>query len=193
MAQLAENKKYLRLIWGLSIAIPVVVAILLFSPTKLSVAGGWVHFLPHLNGVLNSATTVVLLLGFYFIRKKNIPLHRLCMTIAFTLGSIFLVSYVIYHGAAENTLFGDINGNGTLEASELAAVGGLRTFYIILLISHIIMAAVVVPFVLLAFYFALTKRFERHKKIVKFTLPIWLYVSITGVWVYLMISPYYMY
>ncbi|MTI30545.1 DUF420 domain-containing protein [Xanthovirga aplysinae] len=186
-----KENKYLGLIAVLSVAIPVVVAILLFSPTKFGVAGEWVKFIPHLNGVLNTATSLALITGFIFIKNKNVEMHRLCMTVAFIFGAIFLVGYVIYHSSAPSTVFGDLNGDGVLSEAEKAAVGGLRVVYLVLLITHIILAAVVVPFVLLAFYFALSNKIVKHKKIVKFTLPIWLFVSVSGVIVYLMIKPYY--
>ena len=173
-----ENEKfYFRLIIILSVAIPVVVAILLFSPAKFAVEGGWIKFLPHLNGVINTATAVALIAGRYFIKKGNIQMHRTLMYSAFTLGSIFLVSYVIYHSTTAATHFG---GEGII-----------KIIYFFLLITHIVLAAIVVPFVLLAMYFAITGKILQHKKTVKWTFPIWLYVSITGVIVYLMISPYY--
>jgi putative membrane protein len=187
-----SQKSYTKLIWVLSIAIPVVVAILLFSPEKIQGAGDWVYMLPHLNATFNSITTLVLLLGFYFIKKKNIKAHKSMMSIAFTLGSLFLVSYVIYHSTADSTVYGDINGNGILdEAEKSKSLTFWRGFYIGILLPHIVLAAVVVPFVLFAFYYALTDKIEKHKKIVKWTFPIWLIVSITGVVVYFMISPYY--
>lgn len=190
---LASKKKsnYLVLIWVLSIAIPVVVSILLFMPAKVDVKSGWVSVLPHLNAILNSVTAVALIAGFIFIRKKQIAYHRLCMLIAFSLGSLFLISYVIYHASAPSTVFGDIDGNGMLDESELLQLGNSRVIYLIILLSHILLAIVVVPFVLLALFHAFNNRFDRHKKIVKYTLPIWLFVSISGVVVYLLISPYY--
>lgn len=186
-----KEDNYLIIIWMLSVVIPVVVAILLFMPTKIDVKSQWVSVLPHLNGILNTATSVALILGFIFIRNKKIAYHRISMLIAFTLGSLFLISYVIYHASAPSTVFGDINGNGILEESELLELGSLRSIYLVILLSHILLAIVVVPFVLIALFHALNRRFDKHKKIVRYTLPIWLYVSITGVIVYLMISPYY--
>jgi putative membrane protein len=171
-----ERKSYLWII-VISVLIPVVVALLLFMPTRLNLGADFVYFLPHLNGVINTATSIALLAGYFFIGKKNIALHRASMSTAFILGSIFLVSYVVYHASAESTIFG---GEGII-----------RGVYYFLLITHIILAAVVVPFVLFAFYFALSGKIDKHKKIVKYTFPIWLYVSVTGVIVYLMISPYY--
>lgn len=188
----AKNEgSYLKIIWVLSILIPIVIAILMYTPSKFSVESGWVSFLPHLNGILNSATTVALIAGYFFIRQKQVAYHKVCMLVAFSLGSLFLVSYVVYHASAPSTIFGDTNGNGILEELEAMSLGNLRVLYLIILLSHILLAIIVVPFVLFALYYAINKKFEKHKKIVKYTLPIWLYVSVTGVIVYLMISPYY--
>ena len=191
MLKAANENRYLTLIGILSVVIPLAVAVLLFSPSKLDVEGGWVDLLPHLNGMINTATSIALIAGLVFIKQKKIQYHRSAMLIAFVLGAIFLISYVIYHSSAESTVYGDLNGNGTLEATETSSLGFLRTIYLVILISHIILAAVVVPFVLLALYFALSDKIVKHRKIVKFAYPIWLYVSVTGVIVYLMISPYY--
>lgn len=191
MIQITEDKKYLTIIGFLSVFIPLAVAILLFSPTKLGIEGGWIEFLPHLNGAINTATSIALVAGLVFIRQGKIHHHRSAMVTAFILGALFLVSYIIYHASADSTVFGDANGNGILDPSEASSVNSLRTVYLGILITHIILAAVVVPFVLLAFFFALTNRIDKHKKIVKFTYPIWLYVSVTGVVVYLMIKQYY--
>lgn len=187
----AGEKRNLWIIGVLSIAIPMVVAVLLFMPAKLDLAASWAQMLPGLNAVMNSATSLALIAGFIFIRKGEIKLHRFSMMSAFILGSIFLVSYVIYHSTMPGTKFGDLDSDGLVSAAELAETGGLRSVYFVILISHIILAIVVVPFVLLAMYFAISKQFDKHKKIVRFAWPIWLYVSVTGVLVYLMISPYY--
>jgi putative membrane protein len=187
-----NQQSYIKLIWVLSIAIPVLVAVLIFAPEKIEGAGDWVYILPHLNATFNTITTVVLLLGLYFIKQKNIKAHKSMMSIAFTLGSLFLVSYVIYHATADSTIYGDVNGNGILdEAEKTSDLMFWRGFYVVLLLSHILLAAIVVPFVLFAFYYALTDKIEKHKKIVKWTFPIWLFVSVTGVIVYAMVSQYY--
>ncbi|MGY6559543.1 MAG: DUF420 domain-containing protein [Nitritalea sp.] len=173
------NESTIRLwITIISIAVPVVVAILLFMPTKLDVASDWVYFLPHLNAVINSAATVALIAGLVFIKQNNISMHRTAMSTAFGLGAIFLVSYVIYHASAESTSFG---GEGTI-----------RTIYFFILISHIILAAVALFPILFAYYYGYTDQRAKHKKVVRFAYPIWLYVTVSGVVVYLMISPYYM-
>ena len=113
------------------------------------------------------------------------------MSSAFFLGVLFLVSYLLYHSTSDSTVFGDINSNGMLDDYEAEQVGSMRMIYLFILLSHIFFAVLVVPFVLFAFYFALTDRIEKHRKTVRFTLPLWLYVSVTGVLVYLMIRPYY--
>ena len=191
MNEKLNNRYSTPVIIIVSILIPLVVAVLLFIPYKLSFASDWVYFLPHFNGALNTSTTFTLVAGFIFIKRKNVNLHNKMMVTSFILGSIFLISYVIYHASAESTIFGDINRNGILEPVELEEIGSLRSFYLVLLVAHIVLAVFVVPFVLFAFYFALTDRIAKHKKVVRFTLPIWLFVSVSGVLVYLMIRNYY--
>lgn len=171
-----KEKRYYTLIRVLSVAIPLAVALLLGIRQKVDL-GDWTKPLPHFNAVLNTTTAVVLVTGLFAILKGNVSLHRLCMTIAFSLGSLFLVSYVLYHLSNESTKFG--------------GEGAIRYGYFFVLISHIVLSIVVVPFVLLALYYALSGQFERHKKTVRWAFPIWLYVSVTGVLAYLMISPYY--
>jgi putative membrane protein len=174
--QLAEARKANRVINTLAIAIPVAVALMLGIRLKVDL-GSWTNSLPFLNAIINSLTSVLLLLGLYFIKQKNVAAHRLTMLSAFTLGAVFLVSYILYHITHESTPFG--------------GEGWVRPVYYFLLISHIGLSIVVVWFVLRAVYFALSGQITRHKAIVKWAYPIWLYVSITGVIVYLMISPYY--
>jgi putative membrane protein len=171
-----KEKNYYNLIRILSIAIPVAVAVLLGIRQKVDL-GEWTKALPHLNAVINSLTAILLVLGFVFIKQKNVAMHRFAMQGAFVLGSLFLVSYVLYHLTNDSTSF--------------LGEGLIRYVYFFILISHILLSIGVVPLVLLAIYFALSNQIERHKKIVKWTFPIWLYVSITGVLAYVMISPYY--
>jgi putative membrane protein len=135
------------------------------------------YMLPTLNAFINGTCTLLLLTSYYFIRRKKIAVHKTINIITFMLSSLFLVSYVTYHYLAEETIFPHDNP--------------LRPFYLIILISHIILAALVLPLVLLSFYHGLQMNVARHKKLVRWTFPIWLYVTITGVIVYLMISPYY--
>ncbi len=177
MSNLVISEKRATLISNiLSIAIPVLVAILLGIRSKLDL-GAWTRILPHAIGVINTLTTFVLIVGLVSQRIGKIGLHRFAMTFAFSLGALFLVCYVTYHLSNPSTQFG-----GT---------GSFRFFYYFVLVSHISMSLVVLPLVLRAFLFALTNQFERHRRVAKFAFPIWLYVSTTGVIVYIMISPYY--
>lgn len=174
--QPVKEHKANQIINILSIVIPVAVAVLLGIRQKVDL-GVWTTYLPHINGVLNSITSLLLLMGLYFIRQKNIAAHKRTMLMAFALGSLFLVSYVLYHLTNESTAFG--------------GQGWIRPVYYFLLVSHIVLSVVVVWFVLRAVYFALSGQIARHKQTVKYAFPIWLYVSTTGVIVYLMIKPYY--
>ena len=172
-----SEKGIIRWISIIAVIVPVLVAILLFMPTKIDVASDWVYFLPHLNAVINSAATLALIAGVIFIKKGNIEYHRAAMTAAFGLGAIFLISYVVYHATAESTTFG--------------GEGWIRPVYYFILITHIVLAAVALFPILLAYYYGHTDQRVKHRKVVKFAFPIWLYVTVTGVIVYLMISPYY--
>lgn len=186
-----NTRLYFWLIVGLSILVPCLVALLFYIPQTGKLGALDVTLFPHINAILNSATSLSLISGYFFIKNKNIRLHRISMVSAFFLSSLFLIFYVIYHYQGSHTLFGDINHNGIVEISEKVKVSSIRYYYYILLISHIVLAAIVVPFVLFALYFAITNQIVKHKKIVKYTFPIWLYVAVTGVIVYFMIKPYY--
>ncbi len=190
-ATMTKDHTYIRLITAISVIIPIAVAVLLFMPVRLFTEADWVKLLPHINAVINSLTAVLLIAAVIMIKKGKIELHKKLMTTAFVLGSVFLVSYVIYHASIDSTKFGDVNGNGIVSDEELAEIGAMRSVYLVILLSHILLSIVVVPFVLFAFYYSLTDKIEKHKKVVKFTFPIWLYVSVTGVIAYLFISPYY--
>lgn len=176
MTHSSTEKRSTVVINLLSIVIPVVVAILLGIRTKVDL-GAWTRVLPHAIGGINTLTSILLVIGMIFLKAGKIQLHRYAMTAAFFLGGLFLVCYVTYHLSNPSTAYG-----GT---------GFYKNLYYFILISHIALSMVVLPLVLRAFFFAITEQFDRHKRIAKFAFPIWLYVSITGVLVYLMISPYY--
>ncbi|MCE7073375.1 MULTISPECIES: DUF420 domain-containing protein [unclassified Dyadobacter] len=173
---LEKKSKYERIINILAIVIPIAVAALLGIRQKVEL-GAWTKVLPHVIGVINTLTAVFLIAGFYFVKNNNISAHRKAMTGAFLLGAVFLVCYILYHISNQSTPFG---GEGVV-----------RPIYYFLLISHITLSIVVVWFVLRAVYFGYTNQIIEHRKAVKWAFPIWLYVSISGVVVYLMISPYY--
>lgn len=173
-----QNQLFKRIIILLSVAIPLVVAILYYViPKENAHLVEKVSFLPKLNAIFNTAVSVLLVLALYFIKKGDIKKHKTAMLSAFVCSALFLVSYVIYHFIAPSTSFG--------------GEGFIRYIYYFILISHIILAAVVLPFILFSFYFGLSGQTEKHKKLSKITWPMWLYVSVTGVLVYLMIAPYY--
>ena len=190
--ELTDNKAYLRIIYLISILIPVVVALLMLFPSKLSFAGEWVRLLPTAHAAINSLTVLTLLTAVWAVKNGNISLHRACMFASLFLGVLFLASYVTYHSSVESVKFGDFNHDGIVSDTELEKVGSSRLVYLIILASHILLSILVVPFVLFAFYYALTDQISKHKRIVKFTFPVWLYVSITGVVVYFMIKPFYL-
>jgi putative membrane protein len=132
------------------------------------------RFLPALEGVLNGLCAAALLAGFYFIRRGRVLAHRNAMITAFGLSVLFLVCYVAHHA-----LHGDMHFAGT---------GAIRSVYLSILISHIVLSMVALPLILITFFFSLTKRFRQHRAIARYTLPIWLYVSVTGVVVYALLA-----
>jgi putative membrane protein len=149
-------------------------------------------YLPLLNAFLNGTCSVLLLTSLYFIKNGNITVHKRLNILTFCLSSLFLVSYILFHYLMRNdTVYGDINGDGLLSKSELTNVGSLRKIYLWILVPHIVLAAGVLPLILLSFYRGLQMQVEKHKKLVRWAFPIWLFVTISGVVVYLMIKPYY--
>lgn len=187
------DKFIFRFVAAVSIFVFVVVLILnrKLIPAP-AVMPGFTHYLPKLNAILNGTCSVLLLISLYFIRQRNITMHKRINILAFILSSLFLVSYILFHWLLPHeTVFGDTNGDGILSPAESAAAGSTRTIYLVILISHIILAAGVLPLILLSFYRGLQMQVKKHKKLVRWAFPIWLYVTVTGVIVYLMVAPYY--
>jgi putative membrane protein len=188
---IAKNDRKAKLfIWTVSVIVFVAVAFL--SKFKLTVDLG---FNPHLfakaNAVINSAVAFLLVAGLITIKQKRYALHKIIMINAMVLSVLFLLSYIGHHLLAGETKYGDINHDGLVDEAELLQAGGLRTLYYIILITHIPLAAIILPFILFTAYRALTGEYEQHKKLTRFTWPVWFYVAVTGVIVYYMISPYY--
>ncbi len=171
--ELINEKKYNKLIVILSIVIPVVVAVLfgVKIDTELPV------FLPPIYACINALTALILVLAFVAIQNKKIVLHERLMKFAIGLSVLFLVMYVAYHMTSDSTKFG--------------GEGAIKYVYYIVLITHILLSIAVIPFVLITYVRAITNNIEKHKKIAKITFPLWLYVAVSGVVVYIMISPYY--
>jgi putative membrane protein len=176
-----NDKLISRIITAVSIIVLIVVVILQSKilnifPQKEAIPT-WVFSLPLLNAIINGTCSILLLLSLYFIKKKDIITHKKLNILTFILSALFLVSYIIFHATGIKTTYG--------------GVGTIRTVYYIILISHIILAAIVLPLVLFSFQKGLQMKVEEHRKLVRWTYPIWLYVTVSGVIVYLMISPYY--
>jgi putative membrane protein len=138
-------------------------------------AGRWM-FLPALNALLNGLSAISLCVGFYFIRHHNVGAHRASMILAFAFSSVFLISYIANHALHGDTIF--------------PGHGAVRTLYLSILASHIILSIIALPMVLTTFFFSLTGRFAMHRRIARWTFPIWLYVSVTGVVVFLFLRAY---
>ena len=167
-------KKYTPWVWILSIAIPVVVAILFLIKIPNVEP---LTFLPPVYAFINAITAVFLTIAYIAIKRKKIILHERLMKISIGLSVIFLVMYVAYHMTSDPTPYG---GEGII-----------RSVYYFILISHVILSIGIIPLVLVTYVRAISKLFADHKKIARYTFPIWMYIAVTGVIVYLMISPYY--
>ena len=170
---------FVPIIISLSVIIPIAVAFLMLFPNVFHIASENYDFssLPFFHAVLNGSTAILIFTGFVLIKNKKTELHKVTMLSAFSLSSIFLVSYVISKITNEPVPFG--------------GEGMIRDIYFFILISHILLSIPVLPLALFSIYRAMTGEIEQHKSIVKWTFPIWMYVSITGVLVYLLMSPYY--
>ena len=192
-----SNKKTLEQRFRLSIIlvsilIPTAVAILFTVKLKdFGIEVEPLSFLPPIYASINGLTALLLLMGVMAIKNGNKKVHERFMTMAIACSVVFLVMYVAYHMTADSTVYGDIDGNKILDATEKANAGSIRYVYLFILLSHIALSIVIIPLVLITYVRALAARFDKHRKIAKITFPLWLYVAVTGVVVYLMISPYY--
>lgn len=194
LLEVKNDKSIKVVIWITTIVICLAVTILQMHIFPVpDVIPSFIFKLPMINAILNGTCSVLLIFSLLAIKKRNIPLHRKLNLTAFLLSSLFLVCYVTAHYFIPDTRYGDLDHNGMLDAAESAAVSGIKPVYLVILLSHIFLAVIVFPMVLLSFYYGLTDQREKHKKLTRFSYPIWLYVTVTGVVVYLMISPYYNY
>jgi putative membrane protein len=185
-----NDSKAKLFIWAISIIVFIAVAVL--SKYKLEVALPFnVHLFASFNAIVNSVVTILLVAGLITIKSKNYLLHKRIMISAILLSVFFLLSYICHHLMAGETKFGDYNHDGVLSIDEKFSAGGIRIFYYVLLGLHIPLAAIVLPFILFTAYRALTGEYDKHKKLVRITWPLWFFVSVSGVLVYWMISPYY--
>jgi putative membrane protein len=150
-----------------------------------------VHLFALANAIINATVALLLLIGLIVVKQKNYRLHKTIMLTAMVLSVLFLVSYISHHLFAGEAIYGETDGVKGLSDAERTAAGGMRTLYLLILVTHIPLAGLALPFILFAAYRALTGEYEKHKKLVRIIWPVWLYVAVTGVIVYLMISPYY--
>lgn len=185
-----NDKKAKTLIFVFSAV--VFAAVVLLSRVKLNADLGFdVHLFAKANAIINSCVAVLLAIALVAVKSKNYTLHKNLMMTAMLLSILFLVSYICHHLFAGETRFGDVNHDGIVSELEKAAAGSSRMIYYILLGTHIPLAGIILPFILFSAYRALTGEFDKHRKLVRITWPIWFYVAVTGVVVYWMISPYY--
>ncbi len=169
-----KRDPYRWLVITLSIAVPLIIAVLLGMP---KIKGYDFSFLPPIYATINGVTAILLVCAWVAIRSRNRLLHQRLMKTCIALSALFLMLYVAYHMTSESTRYG--------------GEGAIRYVYFFVLITHVLLSVGVIPLVLITFTRALSGNFERHRKLARFTFPLWLYVAVTGVVVYLMISPYY--
>ena len=185
-----NDSKAKVLIWTVSII--VFLAVVVLSKVKLVLNLPFnVHVFATINAVINSIVAILLVAGLVTAKSKNYAVHKKIMLSAIILSVLFLVSYICHHLLAGETKYGDLDHDGILSFNETAMAGSTRIFYYILLLTHIPLAAIILPFILFTAYRALTGEYEKHRKLVRITWPVWFFVAVSGVVVYLMISPYY--
>lgn len=185
-----DDKSARILIWSVSIIIFIAIAFL--ADLKLNVKTSFdPHIFAAFNAIANSCVAVLLVAALVAVKKKKYLLHKKIMIAAIILSALFLVSYICHHLLSGETRFGDLNHDGILSPDEKLLAGSLRYVYYVILITHIPLAGIILPFILFTSYRALSGQYVKHKKLARITWPVWLYVAISGVVVYLLISPYY--
>lgn len=186
-----EQERTLKiLIWVVSAVVLLLVGVM--RQYKLPVPEGWdVGFLPAVNATLNALTAVALLFSLYYIKRGRVVAHRNANATALGLSVLFLLCYVVYHFTTPEVIYGDADHDGVLSAAESAAVAGIRPVYLVILLSHIALAGLLLPFILLTTLRALVGKYVQHAKMARVVWPLWLYVALTGPVVYLMLRSYY--
>lgn len=184
----ALEAKLNKLAWALSGVVLLLVGVMRRVKIPSPVDFG---FLPPIHATLNAVTALLLVGALVAIKRRRVDLHRNLIGASLGASTLFLLSYVAYHFTKTEVLFGDADHDGVLSAAERLAVAGVRPLYLVLLASHIVLAAAVLPFVLMTFTRAYTKQFARHKAMARWVFPLWLYVAVTGPACYLMLRPYY--
>ncbi len=185
-----NDKKASILIWVVSIIVFIAVAFL--EQVKFKVNLGFnPHIFATINAVINSIVAILLIAALLAVKANKYYLHKHFMIAAILLSILFLLSYICHHLLSGDSKYGDLNHDGILSADEKSLAGTARYIYYFILITHIPLAGIILPFILFTAYRALTGNYARHRKLARTTWPIWFYVAVTGVIVYLMIRPYY--
>lgn len=193
MLKASITKNDQKAYWLIGIfSVVVFLAVSVLTKIKLNVDLGFdVHIFAAFNAFVNATIAVLLVAALVAVKNAKYQLHKQLMMAALILSVLFLVSYIAHHLLAGEAKFGDADHDGIVTDAEKAAVGAVRTIYFIILITHIILAAIILPFILFTAYRALTAEFPLHKKLAKITWPLWFYVAVTGPIVYWMIKPFY--
>ncbi len=187
------NKNNKQAYWIIGVfSLIVFTTIIILGRVKLEVDLGFnVHVFATINAYINSIIAILLVAALVAVKQKKYSMHKKIMLGALLLSILFLLSYIAHHLLAGDAKFGDVNHDGVVTEAEKLAVGGIRNLYFVILVSHIFLATIILPIILLTAYRALTAEFPQHKKLARITWPLWFYVAVTGPIVYFMISPYY--
>lgn len=176
----------------ITFSVIVFIAVSALSRVQVKVDLGFdVHLFAKANAVINSLVSILLVIALIAVKRKNYLTHKSLMMTAMVLSILFLVSYICHHLFAGESIYGDVDHNGVVDSAEAAAVSSSRLIYRIILFTHIPLAGIILPFILYTAYRAQIGEWPGHRKLAKITWPIWFYVAVTGVVVYLMINPYY--
>jgi putative membrane protein len=188
---LPKNDKQARWLIGI-FSVVVFTAVVVLGRVKLDIGVNFdVHVFAKINAFINASIAVLLVAALVAVKQKSYAVHKRLMMLALLLSVAFLVSYIAHHLLAGEAKFGDADHDGLVSEAEKIAVGSMRMVYYVILITHIFLAAIILPFILFTAYRGLTGEYAQHKKIAKITWPLWFYVAVTGPVVYWMISPYY--
>jgi len=174
----------------ISLAVVALVGLMRVPSMKINTSIDFA-FLPPMHALFNSIVAVALLFALYFIKNKNIKAHQNMIYVAMTFSLLFLLSYVVYHFTTLETLYSDFDHNGIVTDAEKAQSGSLRTTYFIFLASHILLAAISLPFILFTFIRGYTGQVTKHKRLARLVWPVWFYVAVTGPICYFMLKPFY--
>lgn len=175
-----------------SVSILIFILVSFLGKYQLPIEVGFnVHIFALLNAIINSLVSIVLVAALVAVKRKNYLLHKRLMFSAIVLSVFFFLTYIAHHLLAGEARFGDVDKNGIVTADEKALVGNIRYFYYLILFTHIVLAGIILPFILFTAYRALTGEWVKHKRLARYTWPVWFYVAITGPIIYLMIRPYY--